>query len=426
MSEFRKISGLLSAASASLLGAHNAQAESAWDVETAVLMYSETDRVSVVEPVISAKKDLNDTDILSMKLTLNALTGASANGAVPSSQPQTFTSPSGKDTYTVDPNETPKDPSFRDARASYGITWDQALDRFDRLKLGANVSVEQDFLSLSGNAGWSTETHQRNTRYDIGANLELDAISPSGGAPEPLTVMDLNASNDNGGDDDDEEEGGEHKSRTVLDLLLGVTQIIDRSSLFQVNLSLSAADGYMTDPYKFVSVVDPVSGDPVRILYESRPSTRSKTSIFGKYKKTFANEDVLTASLRWMTDDWGVDSQTLNLSYRLVFDGGHYLQPHLRLYRQTAADFYRYFLRSDEPLPRHASADYRLGELSTRTVGIKYGKSDPFGNDWSVRLEYYLQSGDGSPAEAVGQLRSQDLFPDVEAWIVQVNYAFRW
>ncbi len=421
----KKISGLLSAASATLLGASPAHAESAWDVETAVLMYSEVGRVSVLEPVISASKSLNETDTLGMKLTLNALTGASANGAVPSTQPQTFTSPSGKDTYTIDPDETPKDTTFRDARVSYGINWDQALNRLDRLKLGANVSVEQDFFSLSGNVGWSTETNQRNTRFDVGGNLELDAIEPTGGAPTPLSVMDLNTDN-NGDDDDDEGEGGDDKTRTVLDLLVGVTQIIDRSSLFQVNLSLSAADGYMTDPYKFVSVVDSSSGEPVRILYESRPDTRSKTSVFGKYKKTFASNDVLTASLRLMTDDWGVDSQTVDLTWRFVQDNGYYLQPHLRWYQQSAADFYRYFLLDTEAVPQYASADYRLGELTTQTLGIKYGHSDPFGNDWSVRLEYYLQSGDGSPAEAVGQLRNQDLFPDVEAWIFQVNYAFKW
>jgi hypothetical protein len=425
----KKITGLLSAASATLIGASPAQAEP-WDVETAVLMYSETGRVSVLEPVISASKALNETDTLGMKLTLNALTGASANGAVPGTQPQTFTSPSGKDTYLVDANETPKDPNFRDNRVSLGVNLDQALNRFDRRKLGASLSIEQDFISLSANAGWSTETNERNTRYDIGANLELDAIRPSGGAPSPLTEMTLDSNADRSAredeDEDEDGEGGEEKSRVVLDLLAGVTQIIDRSSLFQVNLSLSAASGYMTDPYKFVSVVDGNSGEPLRILYERRPDTRFKASLFGKYKKTLASEDVLTASLRLMTDDWGVDSTTLDLSWRFVRDNGYYLQPHLRGYRQSAADFHHYFLLDGEALPKYASADYRLGEMTTRTLGIKYGHSDPFGNDWSLRLEYYLQSGDGHPSEAVGQLRNLDLFPDVEAWIFQVNYAFRW
>ncbi len=421
----KKITGLLSAASASLLGAQAVHAESSWDVETAVLFYSETDRVSVIEPVISAVKNLNETDSLNMKLTLNSLTGASANGAVPSTQPQTFSSPSGKNTYTVDPNQTPKDTTFNDSRVSYSLGLDKALNRLDRLKLGANLSVEQDFISMSGNIGWSTETNNRNTRFDIGSNLELDLISPSGGAPVGLSVMTLNPVNTVTVGDGEEGEGDDGETRTVLDLLIGATQIINRSSLFQVNLSLSTSSGYMTDPYKFVSVVDPVTGNPNRILYEKRPTTRNKTSVFGKYKKTFSNEDVLTASLRLMTDDWGVNSQTLDFTWRFIFSNGYYLQPHLRHYQQTAADFYHYFLFDGQPIPSYASADYRLGDLTTRTLGIKFGNSDPFGNDWSVRVEYYLQTDNGSPDQAVGQLKNQDLFPDVEAWIFQVNYAFR-
>ena len=45
---------------------------------------------------------------------------------------------------------------------------------------------------------------------------------------------------------------------------------------------------------------------------------------------------------------------------------------------------------------------------------------------WSARLEYYLQTGEASPSEAIGQLTQQDLFPDVEAWILQFNYSVKW
>jgi hypothetical protein len=41
-----------------------------------------------------------------------------------------------------------------------------------------------------------------------------------------------------------------------------------------------------------------------------------------------------------------------------------------------------------------------------------------------VRLEQYVQTGESSPAEAVGQLQQQDLYPDVTATIVQFNYSF--
>ena len=53
------------------------------------------------------------------------------------------------------------------------------------------------------------------------------------------------------------------QSKDVTDLLIGVTQVLNRHTIVQFNYSLSQADGYLTDPYKVLSVVDPVTGNPV-------------------------------------------------------------------------------------------------------------------------------------------------------------------
>jgi hypothetical protein len=209
-------------------------------------------------------------------------------------------------------------------------------------------------------------------------------------------------------------------------LLFGVTQVIDRSSLFQINLSLSEADGYMTDPYNLVSVVDSTTGEPTLHLFESRPDSRSRQSLYGKYRKMLANKDIFTASYRFMTDDWGIDSNTFDFTYRFKLSRRFFIQPHLRYYEQSEADFYRYFLRDDEAVPNDASADYRLGEMEATTVGLKFGQEFDERHVWSIRVEQYVQSGDGSPSEAFGQLTGQDLYPDVEATIVQFNYSFTW
>jgi hypothetical protein len=37
-----------------------------------------------------------------------------------------------------------------------------------------------------------------------------------------------------------------------------------------------------------------------------------------------------------------------------------------------------------------------------------------------------VQTGNGRPASAIGQLVNQDLYPDVEATIVQASYSFKW
>jgi hypothetical protein len=411
----KKIAGLLSAATCTLLCSPAQAVEGDWDIDSAILFYSEDDdRVDVVEPVISGTRDLGDEESLTFKFVIDSLTGASATGAVPSTQVQTFIRPSGNGTYTVSPNDTPLDDTFKDTRVAFSMNWEKPIDRNNRRNLGFNISKEYDFTSVSANAMWQHDANLKNTTYSYGINVELDEIEPVGDIPEPLTSMNA------------QDKGDDSDTRTIVDLLFGVTQVIDRSSLFQVNLSLSETDGYMTDPYKFVSVVDNATGEPVDILFENRPDSRSRQSLYGKYKKMLTNKDIFTASYRFMTDDWGIDSNTFDVTYRFTFNSGYFVEPHLRYYDQTEADFYEYFVRQGEPLSSDLSADYRLGEMEATTVGIKVGREYSNQHSWAVRLERYEQTGDSSPSEAFGQLDQQDLYPDVTATIVQLSYSFVW
>jgi hypothetical protein len=211
-----------------------------------------------------------------------------------------------------------------------------------------------------------------------------------------------------------------------------VTQVLNRHTIVQLNYSLSQADGYLTDPYKVLSVVDPLTGDPVlgpsgsglyRYLYESRPETREKQSVFALLKRDLRG-DVLETSYRYMTDDWGVDSHTVELRYRWSFGTGSYLQPHVRFYQQAAADFYRTVLFNGAPLPTFVTADHRLGEFDGLTLGVKYGRATAGGAEWSTRVEYYTQTGSPSPGSAVGALAGFDLYPDLNALIAQFTYKF--
>ena len=387
------------------------------------MYYSENDRVTAIEPILGMEKELSDDEFLKLKFTLDSLTGASGSGAVPSTQIQTFSTPSGNDTYLVAANETPLDPTFFDTRAQFSLGWDKPIERTLRRNLGFNISKEYDFTSIAGNASWTWDTNLRNTSYTIGANIELDWIEPEGGAPLPLSSQDPASSPPILRD-------GDTKQKQVYDLLFGLTQIIDRSSLVQFNLSLSLADGYLNDPYKLVSVVDstagPNEGEPVDQIYENRPDTRQRSALYSGYKKQLTNRDIFSIAYRFMSDDWGIDSHTVDVSYRWRLNNGYFIQPGIRFYEQSAAYFYRYFLLDSDAIPETVTADYRLGELTTQTLGVKFGYSGNKNNNWSIRLERYTQSGESHPDVAIGQLVNQNLYPDVDATIIQFNYAFLW
>lgn len=429
----RSIRHALGSATCSLLGVTaslsggNAIAELATqnvDIDSALLIYSETNRVTAVEPVLSIRKEIGQDEYVTVKLVADSLTGSSPNGATPSASTQTFTSPSGNDTYEAAPGETPLDPTFKDTRGAAIVDWERPLG--ERLKgvFGANLSSETDYTSLGASATLSQDLNQRLTTLTAGMSLSLDTINPVGGIPLALTAMP-------GPTDPKKQTAGSDDTKNSYDMLLGVTQVLNRRSLMQLNYSYGTSSGYHTDPYKILSVVDPTITDPAisnvtSYVYESRPDKRVNQSLYWKMVHQFT-DDVFDISYRYYWDDWGVDSQTVDLHYRYELGHSHYLQPHVRYYRQSAADFYRYFLTDVELAanPRFASADYRLGDLTTTTFGLLYGYEMGKRGTLTVRAELMTQSGEGHPAEAIGNLRQQNLFEDVKATIVQVGYSFK-
>lgn len=420
----------LAAASAGLIGISGVHAEdNPWLVDSSVLLYKENDgRVSAVEPVVALKKDMGDEHILSMKLTLDSLTGASPNGAAPSTSAQTFTGPSGGTSYTTPANTTPLDDSFHDTRGAFNINWEQPWGERNRVSVGGNVSSEFDFKSVALNAALARDYNNKNTTLSVGFNIELDSIDAVGGAPIPLSMLPVG-----GGEVEGEGIGeGVDDTKTVTDVLIGVTQVINRHWLTQLNLSFGSSSGYHNDPYKLLSVVDGVTGLPTAYAYESRPDSRSRTSFFWQ-NKFHLTEDVIDVSYRYFADDWGITSHTLDFKYRYEMGGDMYIEPHLRWYSQTEADFYRSFLvdgvdydtGAEAPLIKEASSDPRLAKFTATTIGIKYGIALGPDSELNFRIEQYQQSGEDHPAEAVGQLQSQDLFPELKATSVAIGYSFK-
>ncbi|MBL0711292.1 MAG: DUF3570 domain-containing protein, partial [Colwellia sp.] len=133
-------------------------------------------------------------------------------------------------------------------------------------------------------------------------------------------------------------------------------------------------------------------------------------------------------SYRYMWDDWEITSHTIDSRFRIplgdAFGTESYLQPHFRFYQQSAAEFYRPFLIDGEPLPAYASADYRIGEMTTFTVGLKYGLLVNHGHDLSFRLEYYRQTLTDAGFDEPGALKNVELYPTIDAIIAQVTYSF--
>ncbi|MEH6825244.1 MAG: DUF3570 domain-containing protein [Motiliproteus sp.] len=433
----QNLKALLASAGCALLAGLPNQVQAAelsdWDFEVATLVYVEADsRVTALEPVISATRNFDSETKLNLKLAIDTLTGASPNGATPSDQAQTFARPSGNGEFITRAGEQPLDDTFQDTRVAMAATYSAPLGRDWAYSAGGYFSKEYDYLSLGVNGSVSRYLNQKNTTLTLGGNISADTLTPEGNVPLGLSRVAVPGAA-SFATDFASSRGADSDDKTIVDLLLGVTQVINRRTLMQFNYSISTSDGYLSDPFKIISVIDDdVSGGNFGgnfqqagqnlYLHEKRPDSRIKQSLYWQTKYQRGNSDIIDVSYRFMVDDWGIDSHTLDLKYRWQF-GQHYLEPQLRWYSQSAADFYqRYLTASNFAATTEVSADYRLGDLDTYTLGVKYGYHLPEGNEAYARLGFYQQKSSGT--SGIGKLTSQDLYPETTAMMLTAGYKF--
>jgi hypothetical protein len=394
-----------------------------WQIQSAVAYYREDGRIQAIEPAISAVRQLSDGGEVGLNFSFDSLSGSSPNGALPSRQPQTFASPSAKSfasarhPYTVSPGRLPVDPSYSDARVAGGGDWTVPLTRLTRAIVGGKFSYEDDFYSATVNASVEHDFNDKNTTVALGVNSENDFLQPIGGTPVALSQYNLFEKTGN-------------KSKHGEGLLLGVTQVMTRRWLTQANVSLDRFSGYLNDPYKIVSVLD-TSGSPLSYVYENRPDSRTRRSVYLENRLGWSRESA-ALSLRYMTDTWGVHSETAQLRLRWWNSTrDQYFEPSTRWYHQTAADFYTPWITADTESNSAVSADSRLAAFHAVTVGLKYGirLSDRLGRfsretaEFTVRLEYYQQTLHNGTSEPVG-LQGLGLYPSLKAGLLEFGFNY--
>ena len=390
-----------------------------WSVDSALAYYREDGRIQAIEPVVDVAKVFADGQALNLNVTFDALSGASPNGALTSRAVQTFASPSGKPKhqYSAAPGQLPVDPDYQDDRIAVGGNWTVPFTRVDQVSVGGKLSAEDDFFSATVNASIAHDFNDKNTTLSFGLDNEFDSIHPIGGAPVPGSNYELA----------EKQTGG--RTKDGVGVLLGVTQVMTREWLSEFNVSIDRFHGYLNDPYKFTSIING-SGSTTGYDYENRPEQRTRKSAYWENRVAWSSQVASALSLRYMSDDWGVRSDTAQLHLRWTLSNrDRYVEPTIRWYRQTAADFYiPFILNMEKSTTGYESADSRLGAFHALTYGVKYAQKLPgLGgrpeSENSIRAEYYQQTFDQRAAVPAG-LQGLDLYPGLKAVLVQIGWRF--
>lgn len=407
---------------------------------SALLIYEEAGgRVMAIEPGATLTAHGEYGEQLSFGLTIDAVSGATPNGAVPADQSQTFVTPlkihgscstvttasggsqvvclpptqgqlnSAERVYKTPPNTLPVDKGFSDRRVGFAMSYAQPLGPLSEAGLGAGYSLERDYQAITANGHITQNFNADDTTLSLSINSEIDSSFPYGGIPAPFSQMDPHF------------KPVTARQKTQLGFVVGWTEVVTRNWLMQLNYSFDSQSGYQTDPYRFISVVDAVSGEPLNYLYENRPGSRVSQSGFWENKFDFG-PTVTDLSLRYYKDSWGVVSKTAELSERINLGQRSYIEPSARWYEQSAANFFRYYLTNAQALPGFASADTRLNAFTSTTFGLKYGLRITPRTELDFSGGYYRQIGNGHPADAIGQLKQQNLFAGTDAAFFLVGY----
>jgi len=399
----------LSVAACTLLSQNVLAAEAidnAWRIDSSLLYYSEADdRVEVTKVIATARGEISDTDTAGIKIIFDTMSGATPSGAV-SQSTVTFTVASGGGGGAGAAGSLSK---FNDTRAAFSLDWKHKHSRtFDISYTGA-FSVENDYRSFSAAATMNKETASKAYKFSLGIAGTIDQIFRTGGNDTPVPLSRVEASQSFG-------EG----ERDTTDIIAGVTHVINRRTIVQLNLAYGLSNGYHTDAYKVFSItVDGIEQDQ---FYESRPDSRQRTSItMNMNHQLYPGNDVIHASYRYYTDDWEIDSHTFTLSHQFKFSKGQFVEPNIRLYSQTQASFYQNaFVRSPTEtlttvslLPQYISADYRLDEMTSIAIGTTYGKATSADGKFRARFAYILQSFENAE------------FDELKALVLQLSFGKR-
>jgi len=296
-------------------------------------------RIAVKTQNALVEQDLGPDQHLRVMGVIDAIAGATPNG-----QP----APAGSDQVVLTP--------LHDRRKAWNLDYSRQFTEM-KFDLGLANSRESDYTSTGWSVNTLTDLNQKNTTLLAGVAGTQDRVKVF---YQPAWA-----------------------SKRGEDLIVGVTQLLDPRTSVTFNLTAGQSSGYLSDQYKLVQKnIQVAPGVFLPFTFaENRPDKRNRWIALAALNRAFPTLDgAIDASYRFYHDSFGTDSHTLELQWLQHLGKNLILQPELRLYQQSAANFYYYQLDQTTIIPSAGapnragpfySSDYRLSAMRTMLYGLK-------------------------------------------------------
>ncbi len=266
-----------------------------------------------------------------------------------------------------------------------GYEWDEA-----QIAITGGLSTERDYDSAYGGIQGRMDFNQKLTTLKFGVNYthsDTHAIIDHDASPyitktayrDQIKLV----------------QGSEILYGTKQDwgVNLGLSQILTKNALLDINLGFTHSTGFMENPYKATTVIflgpEPLFSSPdalilgdVRALLEQRPDERNQFSFSTRYAQHISALDAsLHLSYQFSHDDWSINAHTFEAEWIQSLGHGWTVSPRIRYYSQSEANFYTPYLTSQQSfrsIARDAQGREIWVDANAPDNGVEYYRDDSF------------------------------------------------
>lgn len=336
---------------------------------------------------------INDEWQLTLKLDEDLMTGASERAPVPDSF-----------YYFLANNPNPGNPAiirYNDFLQLTGATIADKRQAIDAtatyyfpetvVAFGAGYSTEHDYEARYAHLELRKPYNKKNTEVSFSIGFSSDKVTPvTYNSAVPIPPRDLHASG----------------NKSTLTLVGGVRQDLSAKTSIQGLVGYSQDRGYLGDPYRLVAIIGDSTlvrpgsaffpdlaafGLPLNIPagvsadYDRRPNIKEERTYLLRlvhYVETLNSS--IHFDYRFAYDNWGIDSNMLEMSYFQPIANKWMITPTVRYYSQSEARFYApLFIMPNTafglplkplPVPIENSTDYRLGKFGVVSGQLEIAK----------------------------------------------------
>jgi len=382
-------------------------------------------------PTIVISIPLSDDDVITLDYGISTYTSASSSNGNP------FDAGPNRDKISS-PWYASSGASKVDKWTSLNVDYSHSSDDRNTI-ITANVSTakEWDYESYGFGAGLTKFYNNKNTALSLSTKIYIDKWIPI--YPKELdsyidtqgdtgigffynkTIFDQSGNSTNQWSPLKNFQLIDDKSRNTYSVSLLFSQILNKNAQLSLFVDLIQQKGWLANPLQrvyFSDIDNFYMGNPSNIPYytsrqnddvfhladdiERLPDTRIKIPI-GLRFNYFLNENLtLRSYYRFYTDDWGINSHTLNFEFPFKFFDSFTLYPSYRFYTQTQADYFKPY-NQHLSSAKYYTSDYDLSKFQSNQLGIGIKYVDIFAKLrlWSFALKsidlnysYYSRDSD--------------------------------